>query len=134
MSSKRVSKGNWTKGLILQLSATMYNPLGSIYPFTIWARTILQSLWGKNLDWDTPVPDKCTILWKAWLGALFKLPKFINIPRPLGFGENTKMKLHVFVDSSSKVFAATAYARFLEILFPKDLINTEVTASGGRSE
>jgi hypothetical protein len=32
--------------------------LGLISRFTIRARTILQALWGENLDWDTPVPDK----------------------------------------------------------------------------
>ncbi len=58
MSLKKVSKGDWTKRLILRLSATVYDPLGLISPFTIRARTILQALWGENLDWDTPVPDK----------------------------------------------------------------------------
>jgi hypothetical protein len=46
MSLKKVSKGDCTKRLILRLSATMYNPLGLISPFTIRARAILQSLWG----------------------------------------------------------------------------------------
>ncbi len=38
MSLKKVSKGDWTKRLILRL----------ISPFTIRARTILQALWGEN--------------------------------------------------------------------------------------
>ncbi len=46
------------KEIILRLSATVYDPLGLISPFTIRARTILQALWGENLDWDTPDPDK----------------------------------------------------------------------------
>ena len=63
MSFKKASKGDWTKKLILQLSATVYDPLGLISPFTIRARTILQSLWGENFDWDTPFPDKFISLW-----------------------------------------------------------------------
>jgi hypothetical protein len=66
MSLKKVSKGNWTKRLILRLSATVFDPLGLISPFTIRARTILQALWGENLDWDTPVPDKFINIWKVW--------------------------------------------------------------------
>ncbi len=88
----------------------MYNPLGLISPFTIRARAILQSLWRENLDWDTPVPDKFITLWKVWSEELFKLPTFIKIPRHLGFGINTEIQLHVFVDASTKVFAAAVYA------------------------
>ena len=102
MSLKKVSKGDWTKRLILRLSATVYDPLGLISPFTIRARTILQALWGENLDLDTPVPDKCITLWKVWLEELFELPKFIKIPGHLGFGINNKIELHVFVDASTK--------------------------------
>jgi len=47
---------------------------------------------------------------------LFELPKLIKIPRNLGFGINTKIELHVFVDASTKVLAATTYARILELL------------------
>jgi hypothetical protein len=62
---KIVSKSKWTKILILRLSATVYDPLGLISPFTVRARTILQTLWGENLDRDTPVPDKYITLWKV---------------------------------------------------------------------
>ncbi len=113
MSLKKVSKGDWTKRLILRLSATVYDPLGLISPFTIRARTILQALWGENLDWETPVPDKYITLWKVWLDELFELPKLIKIPRHIGLMENLKVELHVFVDASTKVFAATVYARIL---------------------
>ena len=129
MSLKKVSKGDWTKRLILRLSATVYDPLGLISPFTIRARTILQALWGENLEWDTPVPEKFISLWKAWLEELFELPNFIKIPRHLGFGINNKIELHVFVDASTKVFAATVYARILEMREPNDLDNG-VTARG----
>jgi hypothetical protein len=107
----------------------VYNPLGLISPFTIRVRTILQALWGENLDWDTLVPDKFITLWKVWLDELFELPKFIKISRHLGFGINNKIELHVFLDASTKVFAATVYARILEMREPKDLDKC-VTARG----
>ena len=108
---RKVSKSKWTKIFILRLSATVYDPLGLISPFTVRARTILKTLWGENLDWDTPVPDKYITLWKVWLDELFELPKLIKIPRHIGLMENLKVELHVFVDASTKVFAATVYAR-----------------------
>jgi hypothetical protein len=70
---------------------------------------------GGNLDWDTAVPNKFITLWKVWLEELFELPKFIKIPRHLGFGINAEIQLHVFVDASTKVFAATVYAQILEM-------------------
>ncbi len=63
------------------------------------------------------------------LEELFELPKFIKIPRHLGFGLNTEIQLHVFVDASTKVFAATVYARILEKPEANDLDNG-VTARG----
>jgi hypothetical protein len=62
---RKVSKSEWTKIFILRLSGTVYDPLGLISPFTVRARTILKTLWGENLDWDTPVPDKYITLWKV---------------------------------------------------------------------
>jgi hypothetical protein len=42
MCLEKVSKGDWTKRLLLRLS----DPLGLISPFTIRDKTILQVLWG----------------------------------------------------------------------------------------
>ncbi len=39
MSLKKVSKGDWTKRLILRLSATVYDPLGLISPVTTESST-----------------------------------------------------------------------------------------------
>jgi len=50
MSLKKFSTGDWNKRLILQLSATVFDPLGLISPFIIRARTIHQDLWGEHLD------------------------------------------------------------------------------------
>ncbi len=107
----------------------MCDTLGIISPFTISTRTILQASWGENLDWDQPVPDKYITLWKVWLDGLFELPNLIKIPRHLGFGINTKIELHVFVDASTKVCVDTLYARILGMREPKD-VDKGVTARG----
>ena len=56
MFLKKVSKGDWSKISILWLCVPLYDLLGLISPFTFRANTILQVLWDKTLDWDTPVP------------------------------------------------------------------------------
>ncbi len=85
---------------------------------------------GENLDWDTTVPDKYITLWKVWLDELFELPKFIKIPRHIGLMENLKIKLHVFVDASTKVFAATVYAGILNRLEVDGFNENNVNARG----
>jgi hypothetical protein len=72
--------------------------LGLISPFTFRTNTILQVLWDKTLDWDTPVPYKFITPSKSWLDEFFELPKLIKIFRNLGFGNDTEVELHVFVD------------------------------------
>ncbi len=130
---RKVSKSEWTKRLILRLNATVYDPLGLISPFTVRARTILQTLWGENLDWDTPVPDKYITLFKVWLDELFKLPKLIKIPIHISLMENLKVELHIFVDASTKVFAATVYARILNQPEVDGFNESNVIAWGGKS-
>jgi len=108
------SNPQWTKRLILRLSATVYDPLGLISPFTVRARSILQNLWKEELTWDTPVPENYMKLWNDWLNELFELPHVINIPRYLKFKSNRTIELHVFADASTRVFATCVYARVLE--------------------
>ncbi len=41
---------------------------------------------------------------KVWFEQLFELTNFIKIPRHIGFVDNFKAKLHVFVDAALKYF------------------------------
>ena len=102
----------WTKRLILRLSATVYDPTGIICPFTVRSRAILQELWrNKSLDWDTPIPEEDSKRWNKWLEDLFLLADLIEIPRFLKFQKDRNTEIHVFVDASTKAFAACAYVR-----------------------
>ena len=106
----------WTKRYILRLSATCWDPLGLICPFAVQSRTLLQSLWQEKLDWDTPIPEKFSFIWKNWLANLFVLTKNIKIPRHVGISPDTISRLHVFVDASSDVFACAIYVQTFKIL------------------
>ena len=104
----------WTKRLILKLSATVYDPLGLISPFTVKSRSILQTLWKEDLKWDDTVPLTYMTRWNEWLEELFKLSALVKVPRFLQFTSDRKIELHVFCDASTKAFATCVYARVLE--------------------
>ncbi len=70
----------WTKRLILQLSATVFDPLGLISPYTVKARSILQELWKVEVGWDDKIPDDYSKHWQDWLDELFLLAETISIP------------------------------------------------------
>jgi hypothetical protein len=57
LKQKLPENPEWTKRLILRLSATVYDPLGLLAPFTVQARSLLQRLWRENLGWDGKLPD-----------------------------------------------------------------------------
>ncbi len=110
----------WTKRLILKLSATVYDPLGLIAPYTVKARSILQELWKVDIDWDQQIPEEFSKRWTDWLEELFQLAEMITIPRWLQFKDGRKATIHVFTDASSRVYCCAAYVR----------ITTGVTARG----
>ena len=113
--SKSPKNPIWTKRLILRLSATVYDPLGLISPYTVKARSILQDLWKvPNLGWDDQIPDKFSQRWSDWLTELFLLADMISIPRFLQFKSFRKSQIHVFCDASGKVYASSAYVRITE--------------------
>jgi len=117
----------WTKRLILKLSATCYDPLGLISPFTVKSRSILQELWKEELTWDQSIPDTFQKQWNDWMEELFQLSNLIQIPRFLQFKSSRIVEIHVFADASTKVFATCVYARVLEFKTQKRKIVTRST-------
>ena len=101
----------WTKSLILRFSATVYDPLGLISPFTVRSRKILQKLWQENLGWTDPIPEGYQSKWCEWLKELINDAHKINIPRSFHFATGKTCTLHVFVDASTEAYAATVFVR-----------------------
>jgi hypothetical protein len=112
----------WTKRLILKLSATVYDPLGLISPYTVKARTILQELWKCDLTWDQPIPEEFAKRWQDWLNELFVLAENISIPRWLKCKDDRSISLHVFTDASSRVYCCAVYLS----------VTAGVTSRGGK--
>jgi hypothetical protein len=90
----------WTKQLILKLSATVYDPLGLISPYTMKALSILQKLWKVDIGWDQQIPEEFSKRWQDWLDELFVLSSTISIPRWLQFKDGRTASIHVFCDAS----------------------------------
>ena len=114
LSLKITKNPVWTKRLILKLSATVYDPLGLISPYTVKARSILQELWKIELGWDDAIPQDYAKRWSDWLVELFQLAKTISIPRFLQFRSDRTANLDVFCDASQNIFACCVYVRITE--------------------
>jgi hypothetical protein len=104
----------WTKRGILRLSATVFDPIGLLAPFTIQARSLIQRLFSENLGWDDPIPEPFLAEWNKWLTCLFTLAKHVKIPRWIGLRKDREFTIHVFADASTKAFAACAYVRVVD--------------------
>ena len=106
---------NWTHRLILRFSATCYDPMGFISPFTVRARSILQKCSNLKLKWDDFIPENLNKDWQLWLNDLFSIDKYIKIDRHLFFDKLTNgindVQLHIFTDASTEIIAACAYVR-----------------------
>ncbi|XP_064469671.1 uncharacterized protein LOC135384400 [Ornithodoros turicata] len=102
------SRGN-TKRAVLKVSATVFDPLGFVAPFTIRAKMLFQRIWQLGLDWDE---DE----WAWWSGELPQI-KSMAIPRYLcqGIGcSSSRVQVHVLTDASSAAYGAVAYMRTQE--------------------
>jgi len=42
---------------VLRESCKVFDPLGLLSPVTIRAKTFMQSLWQRNVEWDEPLAD-----------------------------------------------------------------------------
>jgi len=52
-----------TKREILKWTSRVFDPLGLISPVTITAKLFLQSLWQKNLNWDSQLSEDLSKNW-----------------------------------------------------------------------
>ena len=59
-----------TKRGILSFVSSIFDPLGIIAPVVLEPKLIIQELWRRNIDWDTPIPLDLSKKWKAWKEGL----------------------------------------------------------------
>lgn len=98
-----------TKRRFLSRTATLFDPLGFLSPYTVRARMILQEMWIAGLTWDEDLPEDLNCKASAWFEELSQLSD-IKVPRALRKeGTVIDSKLHVFSDASEAAYGAVAY-------------------------
>ena len=72
----------FTKRNVLKKTATIFDPLGFLSPFTVRGKLLMQEAWTETVTWDEVLPFQLANKWKTWFGELPDLAK-IKIPRCL---------------------------------------------------
>ena len=90
-----------TKRSILKTVASVFDPLGLFSPIVLRGKLLLQSLWGKSMDWDDPIEEEDAALWPKIEADLQVIPNK-SVPRKEGLNQNNtdavsmRYQLHCF--------------------------------------
>lgn len=103
-----------TKREVLQIIASIFDPLGYFAPSILEAKFFMRQLWVDKCDWDTKLNKEQT---KEWLQIAKNLETISQhcMPRYIGINktdcEAIKYTLIRFCDASAKVYSAAIYLR-----------------------
>ncbi|XP_067036347.1 uncharacterized protein [Acropora muricata] len=103
----------YIKRSVLKKTATIFDPLGFLSPFTVRGKLLMQESWTKTVTWDEVLPPQLERKWKTWFGELPDLAK-IKTPRCLkdSHSKEERLTVHTFTEASEKAYAAVVYARY----------------------
>jgi hypothetical protein len=104
------SDSSFTKRKMLSVIAKIFDPLGLMSPFFLYAKILLQQIWASGADWDDPLSEELTNQCLKWCEDWANLPTFA-IPRFIGVVPGARRSLHVFCDASKEAYSAVAYCR-----------------------
>ena len=108
----RSERSSTTKRGVLSDASSLFDSLGLLAPVTLIARGIMQDIWRSTIDWDDQLPHDILKVWEKWLSTLDVIDK-IRVPRYIhGDKNSTDLSYHVFVDASTKGYAAVVYSRW----------------------
>ena len=101
-----------TKREVLQMTASIFDPLGFFAPIVLKAKLFLKKLWNERLDWDDKLSDEYLKEWTEISKQLGNIPLY-NLSRFIGVtGEMSsavEYKLVCFCDASGVAYATTIY-------------------------
>ncbi|UYV77667.1 hypothetical protein LAZ67_15001855 [Cordylochernes scorpioides] len=101
----------YSKRSLLSLIASIYDPLGWMYPLVIIFKIMLQKLWAMGCNWDERLPECIQWQWTVIEEDINQLNK-ISIPRYIPCRNSIlTLELHGFCDSSEKAYAAVIYVK-----------------------
>lgn len=102
----------FTKRAILSAVAKIYDPLGFLSPVIFFCKSIIQSLWKLDIDWDSEIPTNLMIQWKYLVDQFDKL-ETISIARFVATEQPYQLQIVGFSDASEKGYCATIYLRVI---------------------
>ena len=92
-------------------SSKVFDPLGLLSPVTIRAKTFMQSLWQRNIDWDEPLSDEDQQQWLTIAKNILEA-RHVQIPRqyfPTVGTPKQHDRLHIFAGASLTAYGAIAF-------------------------
>lgn len=98
-----------SKRNVLSQVATIFDPLGWIAPVVFWAKSFLQELWTRGMDWDTQLDPELSSRWAEFASQLPSLSK-LKLPR-LCVVPHSKIQIIGMCDASMLGYAAVVYLR-----------------------
>ena len=103
-----------TKREVLQIIASIFDPLGYFTPSILEAKFFMRELWTDKCGWDTKLNDKQMTEWLQIGKNLETIPQH-HVPRYIGInrrhGEPIEYTLICFCDTSAKAYSAAIYLR-----------------------
>lgn len=105
---------NFTKRNVLSLIARMFDPLGLISPFTMYAKILFQEIWRLGLGWDEILPHDLKEKFQCWVDGIETI-KIFEINRcyftSLSLRSVEGLEVHAFSDASEKGYGSIVYLR-----------------------
>ena len=96
-----------TKRQVLTTVASLFDPLGLLFPTTIKMKMFLQELWIRGQQWDDEMDDDLKKIWKNIISEMQEIEE-LSVPRYIG---NAPSDLLCFSDASANVYATVIYLR-----------------------
>ncbi|XP_059223095.1 uncharacterized protein LOC131996913 [Stomoxys calcitrans] len=95
-----------TKRRMLRVIMQIFDPLGFLGNYLIYAKIILQDVWRSGVSWDEPIKNEERQMWAQWTLHINSIGD-IRIPRCYQLAcQSQDIQLHVFVDASENAYAA----------------------------
>lgn len=103
-----------TKRILLSLIARIFDPMGYLSPFLMFAKIHFQQLWLQGVGWDEVLGDvfqKTLTKWIAGLQILqqWKLPRCFLVNSNLLWTDLKYLHFHCFSDASQKGYGCVIY-------------------------
>ncbi|KRY65027.1 hypothetical protein T4A_7068 [Trichinella pseudospiralis] len=102
-----------TKRGMLSVIMGIFDSLGYLLPFLVKAKRMLQVLWRKGIDWDTPLPQNMLKDCRNWIAEIPSISE-IRLPRcwlPAGTDCIKEVELHGYGDVSEMAYRSAVYLR-----------------------